>query len=167
VGRFGVVGYIGRICEYNWCRYSLYIGEFVIYTTFIPNPNALALDLIVLLLVLVRVREICVRACVCVYMCACVCVCVCVCGVCVCVCVCVVCVSCVCWLVPPNLYYIHTLYMYIYIHVVHVACRVCVLAFTRYCFTLQLYCGSESSFHCPPPPAKPTLLQHAILLHDY
>ena len=24
------------------------------------------------------------------------------------------------------------------------------LAFTRYCFTLKLYCGSQSSFHCPP-----------------
>jgi len=34
------------------------------------------------------------------------------------------------------------------------------LAFTRYCFTSNLYCGSQSSFHCPPPPAKPTLLQY-------
>jgi len=24
------------------------------------------------------------------------------------------------------------------------------LAFTRYCFTLKLYCGSPSSFYCPP-----------------
>jgi len=31
------------------------------------------------------------------------------------------------------------------------------LAFTRYCFTSTLYCGSRSSFYCPPP-AKPTLL---------
>jgi len=34
------------------------------------------------------------------------------------------------------------------------------LAFTRYCFTLKLYRESQSSFHCPPPPAKPTLLQY-------
>ena len=27
----------------------------------------------------------------------------------------------------------------------------CALAFTGYCFTLKLYCGSQSSFHCPPP----------------
>jgi len=33
-------------------------------------------------------------------------------------------------------------------------------AFTRYCFTSKLYCGSLSSFHWPPPPAKPTLLQY-------
>jgi len=32
--------------------------------------------------------------------------------------------------------------------------------FTRYCFPLKLYCGSQSSFHCPTPPAKPTLLQY-------
>jgi len=25
------------------------------------------------------------------------------------------------------------------------------LAFTRYCFTLKPYCGSQSSFYCPPP----------------
>ena len=34
------------------------------------------------------------------------------------------------------------------------------LAFTRYCFTSKLYCGSPPSFYCPPPPAKPTLLQY-------
>ena len=34
------------------------------------------------------------------------------------------------------------------------------LAFTRYCFTSKLYCGSPSSFYCPPQPAKPTLPQH-------
>jgi len=34
------------------------------------------------------------------------------------------------------------------------------LAFTRDCFTSNLYCGSQSSFHCPPLPAKPTLLQY-------
>ena len=28
--------------------------------------------------------------------------------------------------------------------------RVHRLAFTRYCFTLNLYCGSQSSFHSPP-----------------
>ena len=32
------------------------------------------------------------------------------------------------------------------------------LAFTRYFFTSPLYCGSQSSFYCPPP-AKPILLQ--------
>jgi len=26
----------------------------------------------------------------------------------------------------------------------------CILAFTRYCFTSKLYCGSQSSFYCPP-----------------
>jgi len=34
------------------------------------------------------------------------------------------------------------------------------LAFTRYCFTSKLYCVSQSSFHCPQPPANPTLLQY-------
>jgi len=34
------------------------------------------------------------------------------------------------------------------------------LAFTRYCFTSKLYCGSPSSVYCPPPHAKPTLLQY-------
>ena len=34
------------------------------------------------------------------------------------------------------------------------------LAITRYCFTSKLYCGRQSSFYCPPPPAKPTLLQY-------
>jgi len=33
------------------------------------------------------------------------------------------------------------------------------LAFTRYGFTLQLLCGSQSSFDCPLPPALPALLQ--------
>jgi len=34
------------------------------------------------------------------------------------------------------------------------------LAFTRYCFTSKLHCGSLSSFYCPTPPATPTLLQY-------
>jgi len=38
-------------------------------------------------------------------------------------------------------------------------------AFTRYCFTLKVYCGSESSFHCPPPSCKAYPI--AMLLHDY
>jgi len=29
------------------------------------------------------------------------------------------------------------------------------LALTRYCFTSKLYCGSQSSFHCPPLPPTP------------
>jgi len=33
-------------------------------------------------------------------------------------------------------------------------------AFTRYFFTSKLYCGSQSSFYCHLPPAKPTLLQY-------
>ena len=39
------------------------------------------------------------------------------------------------------------------------ACRICGqhnsrgLAFTRYCFTLQLLCGRQSSLYCPLPPA--------------
>jgi len=38
----------------------------------------------------------------------------------------------------------------------------CYLAFTRYCSTSKLYCGSPSSFYCPPHPphAKPTLMQY-------
>jgi len=35
---------------------------------------------------------------------------------------------------------------------------------TRYC-SRQGYCGSLSSFYCPHPPAKPTLLQYQ--LHDH
>ena len=35
-----------------------------------------------------------------------------------------------------------------------------VSAFTRYCFTSKLYCGSQSSFYCPSPPARPTLLHY-------
>ena len=31
---------------------------------------------------------------------------------------------------------------------------------TRYCFTSKLYCGSQSSFYCPLPLAKPTRLQY-------
>ena len=27
-------------------------------------------------------------------------------------------------------------------------------------FTFELYCGSQLSFYCSPPPAKPTLLQY-------
>jgi len=34
------------------------------------------------------------------------------------------------------------------------------LTYTRYCFTSKLYCGRQSSFYCPTPPAKPTLLQY-------
>jgi len=34
------------------------------------------------------------------------------------------------------------------------------LVFTRCCFTLQLYCGSQSSCCYPPPSAKSTLLQY-------
>jgi len=34
------------------------------------------------------------------------------------------------------------------------------LAFTRYYFTSKLYGGNQSSFYCPPSPAKPTLLQY-------
>jgi len=34
------------------------------------------------------------------------------------------------------------------------------LASTRYFFTPKLYCGSPSSFYCPPWPANPTLLQY-------
>jgi len=36
------------------------------------------------------------------------------------------------------------------------------LAFvTRYCFTSRLFCGSQSSLYCPPPPpATPTILQY-------
>jgi len=33
-------------------------------------------------------------------------------------------------------------------------------AFTRYCFASKLYCGSQSSFYCPSPLVKPTLLQY-------
>jgi len=41
-------------------------------------------------------------------------------------------------------------------------------AFTRYCFTPKLYCGSLSSFYCPPPLAKPTLLQyHCTTIAQY
>jgi len=37
----------------------------------------------------------------------------------------------------------------------------CRLAFTRYCIASKLYCGSQSSFCCPPPLlAKPTLLRY-------
>jgi len=32
--------------------------------------------------------------------------------------------------------------------------------FTRYCFTIKPYRGSQSSFYCPPLPAKHTLLQY-------
>jgi len=39
------------------------------------------------------------------------------------------------------------------------------LAFTRYSFTLKLYCGSQSSFYCPPPTCKDYPI--AILLHDH
>jgi len=34
------------------------------------------------------------------------------------------------------------------------------LAFTRYCFTLHLLCGRQSSFSCRLPPALPALLQY-------
>jgi len=34
------------------------------------------------------------------------------------------------------------------------------LAFTRYCSTSKLYCGSLSSFYCFPQPATPTLSQY-------
>ena len=34
------------------------------------------------------------------------------------------------------------------------------LAFTRHCFASKLNCGSQSSFYCPPPLVKPTLLQY-------
>ena len=35
------------------------------------------------------------------------------------------------------------------------------LAFTRYCFTSKLFCGSQRSFHCHPfISANPTLLQY-------
>jgi len=34
------------------------------------------------------------------------------------------------------------------------------LAFTTYRFTSKLYCGSLSSFYCPPLPATPGLLQY-------
>ena len=40
------------------------------------------------------------------------------------------------------------------------------IAFTRCCFTSKLYCASQLSLHCSPPPTKPTLM-HAILLHDH
>jgi len=33
-------------------------------------------------------------------------------------------------------------------------------ALTRYCFASKLYDGSQSFLYPPPPPAKPTLLQH-------
>ena len=39
------------------------------------------------------------------------------------------------------------------------------LAFTRYCFTSRLYCGSQSSFHCPPPTCKAHSIE--IRLHDH
>jgi len=39
------------------------------------------------------------------------------------------------------------------------------LAFTRYCFTSKLYCGSPSFFYCPPPTCKAYPI--AILLHDH
>ena len=42
------------------------------------------------------------------------------------------------------------------------------VAFTRYCFTLQLLCGRPSSFYCPLPPAVPALLQYCCtsIAHD-
>jgi len=42
---------------------------------------------------------------------------------------------------------------------------ICWLAFTRYCFTSELYCGSQSSFYCPPPTGKAYPI--AIPLHDH
>ena len=39
------------------------------------------------------------------------------------------------------------------------------LAFTRYCSTSKLYCGSQSPWHCPPPTCKAYPI--AILLHDH
>ena len=39
------------------------------------------------------------------------------------------------------------------------------LAFTRYCFTLKLYCGSISSFYCLPPTCNAYPI--AILLHTH
>ena len=35
-------------------------------------------------------------------------------------------------------------------------------------YFLKLYCGSQSSFYCPPPNAKPTLLQcHCTAIAQY
>jgi len=42
----------------------------------------------------------------------------------------------------------------------HVGTPAWQLALTRYCFTSKLYCGNQSSFYAPPPPAKPTILQY-------
>jgi len=42
----------------------------------------------------------------------------------------------------------------------------CRLAFTRYCFSLKLYGGSLSSFCCPPPAPKPTLLHDHCAIYD-
>jgi len=39
------------------------------------------------------------------------------------------------------------------------------LAFTRCCFASKLYCGSQSSYCCPPPTCKAYPI--AILLHDH
>jgi len=48
------------------------------------------------------------------------------------------------------------------------------LAFTRYCFTSKLYCGSQSSIYCPPPgltltvtlttPTPPVYAMHHTIL---
>jgi len=41
----------------------------------------------------------------------------------------------------------------------------CILAFTRYSFSVRLLCTNQSSLCCLPPHAFPTLI--AMLLHGY